>query len=53
MTVVEQVLQRGRREGRQEEKQAIAMQMLQDGMSYQKIAALTGLTISAIEELQQ
>ncbi len=59
MTVVEQVLQRGRREGiqegvqkgRQEEKQAIAMQMLQDGMSYQKIAALTGLTISAIRTL--
>ncbi len=49
MTVVEQF----RQEGCEETREAIAINMLKDGMSHHKIAKMTGLTVSAIMQLKQ
>ena len=42
----------GRQEGRQEGIERTAVNMLQDGMTTEKVAQLTGLTIERIEKLK-
>jgi predicted transposase/invertase (TIGR01784 family) len=43
--------QKGQQEGRQERGTEIALNMLQEGISVEMIARLTGLTLSEIQEL--
>ena len=42
----------GRQEGRQEEKQAIALNMLSHNFPLEQIAQLTGLSIEQLQHLQ-
>jgi predicted transposase/invertase (TIGR01784 family) len=41
----------GKREGKEEEKREVALKMLQDGVSIEKIASYTGLTEKKVKEL--
>jgi predicted transposase/invertase (TIGR01784 family) len=40
-----------KREGKEEEKREVALKMLQDGVSIDKIASYTGLTEKKVKEL--
>ncbi len=46
------VYQEAKQEGREEERQAIALKMLQENISLETIAEVTGLSIEQIQELQ-
>jgi predicted transposase/invertase (TIGR01784 family) len=41
----------GKREGKEEEQREVALKMLQDGVSIDKIASYTGLTEKKVKEL--
>ena len=48
----EEAREEGREEGRQEGIERTAVNMLQDGMTTEKVAQLTGLTIERVEKLK-
>ena len=49
----EEAREEGREEGRQEGIERTAVNMLQDGMSPEKVAQLTGLTIEQVKKGRQ
>ena len=47
----QQGIQEGRQQGIQENSREIAKNMIDDGISYEKISAYTGLSVSEIEKI--
>jgi predicted transposase/invertase (TIGR01784 family) len=52
MPYVTSIEQMGIEKGRGEERQAIALKMLQDNLPLEQISRLTGLTIAQLQQLQ-
>ena len=51
-TIERMAKEKGQEEGKIEEKQTIALNMLNDGLSLEQIVRLTGLTIAQLQKLQ-
>ena len=47
-----QAKEEGRKEGRKEEKQAVALNLLRMGLSAEQVAQGTGLSLEQIQQLQ-
>jgi predicted transposase/invertase (TIGR01784 family) len=46
-----QTLDQGKKEGKKEEKQAIALNLLKIGMNVEQVAQLTGLSVEKVKKL--
>jgi len=49
----EQGIQQGIQEGIEREKREVALKLLQEGMSIEKVASITGLSVEEVQKLQE
>ena len=53
VTTIERMgIEKGFEQGREEEKQAIALNLMRQGISMEMIAQATGLTLTQLQEMQ-